>query len=120
MPHCTLEHSANLGAQDWQAVFAALRQALLATGEFALADIKCRALAYEHFSIGDGSGARGFVALTIEILDGRSDARKAQFADLALAALRASIADDGVAPLNLTVQIRDLHRASYRRYTSPG
>jgi 5-carboxymethyl-2-hydroxymuconate isomerase len=117
MPHCTLEHSANLDAQDWQAVFAALRKALLATGEFALADIKCRALAYEHFSIGDGSGARGFVALTIEILDGRSDELKGRIADGALAALCETIDASVVAPLNVTVQIRDLHRASYRRHT---
>jgi 5-carboxymethyl-2-hydroxymuconate isomerase len=117
MPHCTLEHSANLGAQDWPAVFAALRQALLATGEFALADIKCRALAYEHFSIGDGTAARGFVALTIEILDGRSDELKGRIADGALVALRETIDASVVAPLNVTVQIRDLHRASYRRHT---
>jgi 5-carboxymethyl-2-hydroxymuconate isomerase len=117
MPHCTIEHSANLGAQEWQSVFAALRDALLATGEFALADIKCRARSYEHFSIGDGSGARGFVALTIEILDGRSDELKGRIADGALTALRATVAAHDVAPLNITVQIRDLHRASYRRHT---
>jgi 5-carboxymethyl-2-hydroxymuconate isomerase len=122
MPHCTLEYSANVPDRpDARRLLAEVHEALMSTGLFTLADIKSRAVRQEQFVIGDGDAARVFATLTIEILEGRSDEVKAEISEAALAVLArhfpASLAER---TCSLTVQVRDIHRASYRRRLGEG
>jgi 5-carboxymethyl-2-hydroxymuconate isomerase len=120
MPHCTLEYSANVPDRpDVVRVLADVHAALMATGLFTLADIKSRGVRHEHFLIGDGDPARVFVTLTVEILGGRSDEVKAQISEAALAVLARHYPESLAQRIcSLTVQVCDIHRASYRRRLS--
>ena len=120
MPHCILEYSANVPDRpDVARVLADVHGALMATGLFTLADIKSRAVRHEQFLIGDGDPARVFVTLTVQILDGRSDAVKAQISEAALEVLARHFPESlARRTCSLTVQVCDIHRASYRRRLS--
>jgi 5-carboxymethyl-2-hydroxymuconate isomerase len=120
MPHCILEYSANVPDRpDLARVLADVHAALTATGEFTLADIKSRAVRHEQFLIGDGDPARVFVTLTMQILGGRSDEVKARISEAALAVLTRHYPESlTTRTCSLTVQVCDIHRASYRRRLS--
>jgi 5-carboxymethyl-2-hydroxymuconate isomerase len=120
MPHCILEYSANVPDRpDLGRVLADVHAALTATGEFTLADIKSRAVRHEQFLIGDGDPARVFVTLTVQILGGRSDEVKARISDGLLAVLARHYPESLAGrTCSLTVQVCDIHRASYRRRLS--
>jgi 5-carboxymethyl-2-hydroxymuconate isomerase len=122
VPHCILEYSANVPDRpDVRRLLAEVNAALAATGLFTLADIKSRAVRHEEFVVGDGDESRVFATLAIEILDGRGDDVKAKISEAALAVLERhfprSLAER---VCSLTVQVRDLHRTSYRRRTAGG
>ncbi len=120
MPHCILEASDNLlEAPDWPALLEGLHGALVGTGLFAEEDIKSRVVMQSVFRVADGAPDRAFVALDVRILEGRDDATKARISDALLPVLaRAFPRTAAGMRLNLTVQVNDLHRASYRRDTS--
>ncbi len=120
MPHCILEYSANVADRpNFDRLLGDLHEALMSTGQFSLADIRSRVIRHEHFRVGDGDPQRAFVALTVEILDGRGEEAKARVSEATHAVLMrhfpASLAQRTCA---VTVQVRDIHRASYRRQTS--
>lgn len=117
MPHVVLEHSTNVPDRpDLRRVLLDLHHALAATGLCELRDIKSRAVPHDVTAVADGAGDRSFVAVSVAILDGRSDEEKGRLADAVFAVLT------GAFPLlvaggrgSLSVEVRDLHRASYRR-----
>jgi 5-carboxymethyl-2-hydroxymuconate isomerase len=117
MPHLVLEYSANLPDHpDLRRVLLGLHDALAASGLFERKDIKSRAVRHDVFAVADGEEDRAFVALSIAILDGRSDDVKAALSEAALDVLVRSfprLAEGGRGALS--VEVRDLHRASYRR-----
>ena len=117
MPHLVLEYSANvLDEPDLRRVLLDLHEAVMAAGLFERKDIKSRAVRHDVFAVADGAEDRAFVALSIAILDGRPDDVKAALAEAALEVLVGSypklVAGGRGA---ISVEIRDLHRASYRR-----
>lgn len=117
MPHVLLEYSANVpGSFDPRRVLLDVHEVLMSTGLFTLGDVKGRAVRQEVFAVGDGGAARSFVALRISILEGRTEESKARIAEGALAVLRRSFSE-AVAQggCSLSVEVADLHRASYRR-----
>lgn len=122
MPHLVLELSANVPDRpDLSRVLLDLHEALAGTGEFRLLDVKSRAVRHEVSALGDGAPDRAFVALTIAILEGRSDETKARIADHALEVLAKAF--PGVVAGgrgSLSVEVRDIHRASYRRVSARG
>ena len=120
MPHCILEASDNLlDAPDWGALLAALHGALVATGLFQEADLKSRVILHRAFRVADGAPDRAFATLDVQILEGRDDAAKARISEALMAVLaRAFPRTSAAMRLNLTVQVSELHRASYRRQTS--
>jgi len=121
MPHLVLELSDNLiDRPDLRAVLLELHEVLMATGAFAREDIKSRVLRHATFAVADGAPERAFVALEIRILEGRSDAVKAAASEGALAVLeRAFAASLERLPVGLSVEVRDMARASYRRRRGP-
>jgi 5-carboxymethyl-2-hydroxymuconate isomerase len=121
MPHCILETSSNVVAPpDMRGVLLQIHETLRATELFALEDIKSRAIVHETAAVADGAANRSFVTLTVEIMDGRSDEVKDAITDALFETLLRSFAHAmETSRCNLTVQIRDIHKASYRRKTGP-
>ena len=117
MPHLVLEYSANVpDGTDPRRVLLDLHEALMASALFERKDIKSRAVRHDVFAVADGAEDRAFVALSIAILDGRPDDVKAALSEAALEVLvRAfpKLVEGGRGAIS--VEIRDLHRASYRR-----
>ena len=123
MPHCILEASDNLlDAPDWQGLLGKLHRTLVGTGLFAEEDIKSRVIRHDTFRMADGAPDRAFVTLDVQILEGRPDAVKARISEALLPVLASAFPLSAAGMrLNLTVQISDLHRLSYRRHPSqPG
>jgi len=120
MPHCILEASDNLlDTPDWGALLASLHAALVGTGLFKEADLKSRVILHRHFRVADGAPDRAFATLDVQILEGRDDATKARISEALMAVLAGAFPRTAAAMrLNLTVQVSELHRASYRRATS--
>jgi 5-carboxymethyl-2-hydroxymuconate isomerase len=117
MPHLILEISDNVEDRpDLKKVLMALHSALVETGLFALEDIKSRVIRHEVFAVGDGRAERAFVALSVQILGGRSDGVKASISGEMLGVLERffplSLRGEGN---SITVQVVDIHRASYQR-----
>lgn len=120
MPHCILEHSANLlDTPDWTGLLREINRTLADTGLFTAADIKSRVVRHETFVIGDGAPDQAFVTLNLQILSGRPDEVKAELSEALLAVLKSAFpVTTGKLRLSLTVQVTDLHRPSYRRQIS--
>jgi 5-carboxymethyl-2-hydroxymuconate isomerase len=117
MPHLVLEYSANVPDRpDPKRVLLDLHDALVASALFEKKDLKSRAVKHDVFTVADGAQDRAFVALSIAILDGRSDDVKAALSEAALDVLvRAFPKLVAGGRGAISVEIRDLHRASYRR-----
>jgi 5-carboxymethyl-2-hydroxymuconate isomerase len=122
MPHVVLEYSDNLlDRPDLGRLLLEIHEALLATGAFARDDIKSRAIRHDTYAVADGAAGRGFVAVEVRILEGRSDEVKAAAADGVLAALERAFPESlARQPVGFSVEIRDMDRASYRRRRGPG
>ena len=122
MPHLILEYSANvLDEPDHARLLQGLHQSLAGTGLFSLSDFKGRAVRHEAFAVADGAPDRAFVALEVQVLDGRSDEVKALVAEICTQRLREAYPKTAAGRrLSLSVQVSDIHRASYHRETSPG
>ncbi len=120
MPHCILEASDNLlDPPDWRGLLGRINRTLVDTGLFAEADIKSRLLRHDCFVVADGAPDRAFVTLEVQLLEGRPDEVKAQLSEALLQVLRSAFPHSQAGmKLNLTVQISNLHRASYRRHQS--
>ncbi len=117
MPHLVLEYSANVPDHpDLRRVLLDLHEALMASALFERKDIKSRAVRHDVFAVADGAEDRAFVALSIAILEGRPDEVKAALSEAALdVLLRAFPKLVGGGRGALSVEVRELHRASYQR-----
>jgi len=121
MPHLILEYSDNLAAPlDHQRLFAELHAALERVGVFQLAEIKSRAVAYQHHRVGTGSQDSVFVHLTIAILSGRDLAVRQQLSSALLDVLRRAFAETWAQrPCDLTVDVREMQRETYGKAMNP-
>lgn len=120
MPHCIFEYSANIAdVPNWPQIILKVHDKLISTGLFVAEDIKSRVLRHESFVIGNGEQNQSFITLTIQILDGRSDEMKCELARMAseilIGAFPKSLAGQ---KCSITVQISEIHRASYQRHVS--
>ena len=116
MPHLHLEYTANLTQLDTDKALLRLNHALVGSGQFgAEFDIKSRALKVEHYRVGTGINERGFVAVRLALLSGRSPQVKQQLSQSLLAVLH----DLGPWPegvqVQLSVELRDMERDSYSK-----
>ena len=117
MPHLILEYSNNLPAgTDVPVVLRRLHDALAALGPFDVADIKSRAVAHNVFVAGSGASDAAFVHVELAILSGRDpETRRAAGAAL-LDVLREELAElYDTHPCSLTVEVREMDRASYAK-----
>jgi 5-carboxymethyl-2-hydroxymuconate isomerase len=96
-----------------------VHEKLISTGQFVASDIKSRVIRYEDYVIGNGEENQSFVTLNLQILEGRSDEFKRELPQMALeilvAAFPISLAEQRC---SITVQVNEIHRASYQRRVS--
>ncbi|MBN1664061.1 MAG: 5-carboxymethyl-2-hydroxymuconate Delta-isomerase [Deltaproteobacteria bacterium] len=120
MPHCIFEYTDNIKElPSWHSIFKKIHAVLLNTGEWQERDIKSRAIKHEKYFIGNGDIDQAFVTLSIQMIEGRSDELKARISKDALAVL-VSFFPLSLAQLktSITVQVIDIHKASYCRKAS--
>jgi 5-carboxymethyl-2-hydroxymuconate isomerase len=113
MPHLTIEYSANL-QQAVQAgdVLALAHDCMIQSGLFAVpADIKTRAYRAGLFLVGTDPAA-SFAHATVHLLAGRTVEQKQALTQALLAVLRAALPSAN----QLSVDIRDMERETYRKY----
>lgn len=117
VPHLTLEYSGDHPAISRARDVLHRLHALIASVEsFSLEDIKSRAVVHDVTLVGDGSTPTAFVHLTVAILDGRPLTLRQRIATECLALLRHAVAEaDGATPCEVTVEIREMERASYAK-----
>ncbi len=122
MPHIILEYSDNITDKpDFQKLLRELHQGFAKTGHFKLTDIKSRVVKHDLYFIGDGDPIRTFVTVNLRILSGWTDKLKSELSHLILKLLKQyfpkTIAQQ---KSSVTVQISDIHKASYEKVTGPG
>jgi 5-carboxymethyl-2-hydroxymuconate isomerase len=120
VPHCIFEYSANVADNpDWPQIMCKVHDRLISSGQFLAGDIKSRVIRHDNCLIGNGEVNQSFVTLNLQILDGRSDEIKRELSGLALeilvAAFPKSLAEQ---KCSITVQISEIHHASYQRRVS--
>ncbi|WP_433692945.1 5-carboxymethyl-2-hydroxymuconate Delta-isomerase [Herbaspirillum seropedicae] len=119
MPHLVMEYTGNLPI-DVQPTLLRLNQALVASGHFEENAIKARAVCLQNYLVGtDTQAQRGFVALRLAILTGRSLEDKKQISDLLGAAMRQDLALPADTQVQITVEVADMQRESYYKVSLP-
>lgn len=119
MPHLVIEYSANLPALAPTDLLRTANMALMRTGQFQEADIKSRAIGFEHVAIGTADTPRAFVAARLSILSGRSPETKRDIARTLLDALESAVPGAAL-ELQVSVEILDIDRDSYMKAHRPG
>lgn len=120
MPHLTLEYTANLAAFDAAAALAVINGAALASGEFAEADIKSRAVCLDHHRTGVEAAPRAFIHVRIALLSGRTMPARQALAAAVLAALDGAVAAQAGLELQLSVETVEIDRPSYAKAVRRG
>ena len=88
MPHLIIEHSANLAERvDVDRLVDALHDAALATGTASIDALRTRAVAREHYAVGDRHPDNAFVAVTARLGAGRGEAEQQRFVEALMDAL---------------------------------
>ncbi|MEJ2378347.1 MAG: 5-carboxymethyl-2-hydroxymuconate isomerase [Pseudolabrys sp.] len=120
MPHIIAEYSANLEDRlDVQGLVDNLHRAAIDSGVAELVGIRTRAARREHFRVGDGDAANGFVHIVARLRRGRSAAQRKALGQALLAAADAQLADVYPAhPVALTVEVHEIDPdMTFRRNT---
>jgi 5-carboxymethyl-2-hydroxymuconate isomerase len=115
MPHFVIEYARQL--EDRVAIDEVMRtifEAGARSGVMNPADIKVRAIPYDHFRPEGGIDA--FLHLTVSLLEGRSDRQKEDLATAVRAALAALLPDVG----SISIDVRDMNPVAYKKRLLPG
>ena len=111
MPHLHLEYTPNLPQLEVDKALLRLNHTLVASGQFgAEFDIKSRAVPVGAFRVGTGLGERGFVAVKLALLSGRSPQIKKQLSESLLAVLQDLCEWPAQVQVQLSVEIIDIDR----------
>jgi 5-carboxymethyl-2-hydroxymuconate isomerase len=115
MPHLTLEYTAGLRPDiEFEGLFARLHDVLSDVAGIKKGNCKSRAIKLDRYLVGDGTSGEGFVHLDARFLEGRPLELKEEIGLRLLAALKQSYesrVEEG--DLQITVEIRDIERATY-------
>jgi 5-carboxymethyl-2-hydroxymuconate isomerase len=113
MPHAIIEYSANINSAviELDAV-QVVHDVMLTCGLFQPEAIKTRLHAVNDFMVGVKDRTGSFLYLQVAILTGRTVEQRQALSDALLAAL-----GDALPPIDeLTVEIREMDRETYRKY----
>jgi 5-carboxymethyl-2-hydroxymuconate isomerase len=112
MPHVILEASAPLTSHLKQhQVLRACHNVMLHSGLFNAADIKSRSYIAEDFLVGAAPHTGNFVHALIYLLEGRTPEQKQALTAAMHTALKEKISTE----TQISVDIRDLEKATYRK-----
>jgi 5-carboxymethyl-2-hydroxymuconate isomerase len=119
MPHVIAEYSANLEDRlDVAGLIADLHQVVAASGVADVPAIRTRAARREHFRVGDGNAANGFVHITMRLRVGRpQDTLNALGQALLDAADKRLQNVYATHPVALTVEMHEIDQLTFRRNT---
>ncbi|MDH3387019.1 MAG: 5-carboxymethyl-2-hydroxymuconate Delta-isomerase [Gammaproteobacteria bacterium] len=110
MPHVIIEYSDDVAGQiAIDDLIAAVHDGAMSSELFPEYDIKTRAVGYRHHQTGQTRDS--FVHVTVHLLDGRSDAQKSMLSEAVLATIEPLL----LQVVSVSVEILDIHRASYRK-----
>ena len=116
MPHLHLEYTANLTDLAVDKTLLRLNNVLMGSGQFGSEfDIKSRAVKLESFQVGTSLNPRGFIAVKLSLLSGRSPQVKQQLSQSLLAALQDLGDWPAALQVQLSVQLVDMDRDSYSK-----
>lgn len=111
MPHCIIEHSASLDAKLLlPLVFSSVKNSQLFEPDGS--DIKVRAMAYQHYLVGQSQA--DFIHVVLRILSGRTTEQKQHLSAL----VQEALAELKLAPCSITVEVVDIDRDSYAKVVS--
>lgn len=117
MPHIIVEYTPNLGSLPFEAMLASVTRRLAESPEVAdEADLKARVLRTEHFRVGLAEQGRGFIHVTVRIMEGRNEEAKRDFSQRVTDGMLEHMPD--FAPgmtVHLSVDVVDMARGSYRK-----
>lgn len=112
MPHCVIEYSMPLGKRiDIKQLINCLHHAVKDSGLFEHENIKTRAIAYEHYLIGDSRKNQDFVHIRIYILKGKTSQVKKSLSQQVWQNIKSEIAFVE----SLTVDIREMEKELYTK-----
>lgn len=112
MPHITVEYSTDIADHiNFPALLRDLHQALADEG-IDISRIKTRGIPLPYVVVGDNSGRRNMVHLTLLLLAGRDTATKKQYADPLYALLKERI-HAAMPKCAITLEVRDMDPDTY-------
>ena len=116
MPHVFIEHSSNL-AQFFkdEVLVAELHTAMCKCETVTPAAVKTRTYSSDHFRVGTSEKKRGFIHVTVSILEGRTPEVKKQMGERLLATLT-GYAEKFILPklpTSISLELRDMAKAGY-------
>lgn len=114
MPHLTLEYTRNLDL-DPEAALRNLNEEMYASGLFAEADIKSRAVALDHWRVGIADVPRAFAHVRVALLAGRPPEVRRALAERLLVALRANCGAPDAREVQLCVETLEIDGPSYAK-----
>lgn len=117
MPHIIIEYTPNLTDLPFDAMLAEVTRRLADSPEVEdEADLKARVVRADAFRVGLADSQRGFIHVTLRILEGRTDQAKQDFSQRVADGMRAHMPVFAAGlTVHLSVEVVDMHRASYRK-----
>lgn len=121
MPHCILEYSSNVIDQpDMNQLLHRMHNVLMEAGTFRMADFKSRVIRHDVYFIGDGANNQAFVSLDLQVMAGKSDEQKVKLSKALVDVLQEAFAKTlKELRASISVQVSDVHKASYSKIQSP-
>jgi len=106
LPHCTIEHSDNFDNKVSEIIDSVFTGAV-ASELFNESDIKTRTLSFANYKVGKTKSP--FIHIESKMLSGRTDEQKSKLSS----AILAEIKKLDLGNYYLTIEVIDIHRASY-------
>lgn len=118
MPHIIVEYTPNLTDLPFDAMLASVTRRLADSPEVEdEADLKARVIPADKFRVGLADSQRGFIHVTLRILEGRTEEAKRDFSQRVADGMLEHMPTfpDGMTA-HLSVEVVDMDRASYRKF----
>ena len=116
MPHLNIEYSANLAdAFDVPTALRRVNDVVLATGLFEPAQVKSRAIALEHFRIGNADEGEAMVHARIHVVTGRSLQVRQALAKSVVATLQSALGPVPGLIVQITAEVNEMDEAIYSK-----
>lgn len=114
MPHLRLEYTANVPQKvDFRALLAELQHTMSEVGNIPIGNFKGRAYRLDDYCMADGASGKSFVHLDVQLLEGRPVELKQKIGEALMGVLKARYAAALAHGLELSVELRDIQKATY-------